>query len=109
MPVEFGNWVLSKPEFPKLFKSFGYPRRHHTQQTRTQSKTAIYQQHTAIINNNSLTVIFLFKLKNQVETPFFNGATLNVKSITVMYTDVKINGQPIKLILNSGSTGSIIM
>ncbi|KAG9290964.1 hypothetical protein G9A89_011114 [Geosiphon pyriformis] len=38
----------------------------------------------------------------------FSRATLDTKSITAMYTDVKVDGHSIKLILNSGSTGSII-
>ncbi|KAG9290285.1 hypothetical protein G9A89_022261 [Geosiphon pyriformis] len=38
----------------------------------------------------------------------FNGATLNIKPITTMYTNAKIDGYSIKPILDSKSTGSII-
>ncbi|KAG9291292.1 hypothetical protein G9A89_021794 [Geosiphon pyriformis] len=37
------------------------------------------------------------------------GAALEEKLITAMYTNAKINGQVIKLILDSGSAGSIII
>ncbi|KAG9305504.1 hypothetical protein G9A89_006474 [Geosiphon pyriformis] len=37
-----------------------------------------------------------------------HGAALEEKPITAMYTDAKIDGHPIKFILNSGSAGSII-
>ncbi|KAG9285475.1 hypothetical protein G9A89_010950 [Geosiphon pyriformis] len=49
--------------------------------------------------------------KLEIETttvPLFSGATLDTKLITVMYTDVKIDGHAIKLILDSGSADSII-
>ncbi|KAG9285007.1 hypothetical protein G9A89_009817 [Geosiphon pyriformis] len=38
----------------------------------------------------------------------FSGATLNTKPITAMYTDAKVDGHIIKLILNSRLAGSII-
>ncbi|KAG9294082.1 hypothetical protein G9A89_015492 [Geosiphon pyriformis] len=43
-----------------------------------------------------------------VETLLFNRAVLESKPITVIYTNVKVNSQPIKLILDSGLAGSII-
>ncbi|KAG9294442.1 hypothetical protein G9A89_001947 [Geosiphon pyriformis] len=61
-----------------------------------------------IINDDLLAAIFPFKLETQMETPFFSGAALNKKSIMIMYTNVKVNRQTIKLILNSGLAGSII-
>ncbi|KAG9285548.1 hypothetical protein G9A89_006536 [Geosiphon pyriformis] len=61
-----------------------------------------------VIKDKSLTAIFSFEIKEPTETPLFSKATLEEKPITVIYTDVKIDGQFIKLILDSGSAGSII-
>ncbi|KAG9299712.1 hypothetical protein G9A89_013072 [Geosiphon pyriformis] len=61
-----------------------------------------------VIEDESLAAIFLFKIEELTETPLFSGAVLKKKPITVMYTDAKIDGQSIKLILDSGSAGSII-
>ncbi|KAG9286803.1 hypothetical protein G9A89_012353 [Geosiphon pyriformis] len=55
-----------------------------------------------------LAAIFLFELEEITSVPLFSGAALNTKPITAMYTDVKVNSQHIKLILNSGLAGSII-
>ncbi|KAG9303795.1 hypothetical protein G9A89_018692 [Geosiphon pyriformis] len=63
---------------------------------------------TTIFHNKSLAVIFPFKLKEPSVTPLFNEAVLEEKLITAMYTDVKVDDQFIKLILNSRSVGSII-
>ncbi|KAG9306270.1 hypothetical protein G9A89_016174 [Geosiphon pyriformis] len=63
---------------------------------------------TTIIEDESLTAIFPFEIEEPLETSLFSGATLEKKPITVMYTDAKIDGQSIKLILDSGSAGSII-
>ncbi|KAG9295315.1 hypothetical protein G9A89_021246 [Geosiphon pyriformis] len=52
--------------------------------------------------------IFPFELKKLLTMPLFSGAALEEKPITAMYTNVKIDGHPIKLILDSGSAGSII-
>ncbi|KAG9301806.1 hypothetical protein G9A89_003193 [Geosiphon pyriformis] len=54
-----------------------------------------------ITNNKLLAAIFLFKIKEPTETPLFSGAILDTKPITAMYTDVKVDGQAIKLILDS--------
>ncbi|KAG9302800.1 hypothetical protein G9A89_009577 [Geosiphon pyriformis] len=56
-----------------------------------------------IIENKLLTAIFPFEFEEPVEMPLFSGAALESKLITVMYTDAKVNGQHIKLILDSGS------
>ncbi|KAG9290328.1 hypothetical protein G9A89_007059 [Geosiphon pyriformis] len=49
-------------------------------------------------------------LKKRENKAMFSGATLNKKHpITAMYTKATVNNIPIKLILNSGSTGSIII
>ncbi|KAG9288034.1 hypothetical protein G9A89_017629 [Geosiphon pyriformis] len=61
-----------------------------------------------ITKNKSLNAIFLFELKKPSIMPLFSGATLEKKSITAMYTDVKVDGHSIKLILNSGLANSII-
>ncbi|KAG9299350.1 hypothetical protein G9A89_013998 [Geosiphon pyriformis] len=61
-----------------------------------------------VTNDELLGAIFLFELKELSITPSFSGATLKKKPITAMYTDVKIDGHHIKLILDSGLAGSII-
>ncbi|KAG9303070.1 hypothetical protein G9A89_000550 [Geosiphon pyriformis] len=63
---------------------------------------------TTIMEDKSLDAIFPFELEKPSTTLLFSGATLEEKPITAMYTDVKIDGHSIKLILNSGSAGSII-
>ncbi|KAG9303789.1 hypothetical protein G9A89_018686 [Geosiphon pyriformis] len=61
-----------------------------------------------IMEDKSLAAIFPFKIKELTKTSLFGGAAFKEKPITVMYTDDKIDGQFIKLILDSGSAGSII-
>ncbi|KAG9295768.1 hypothetical protein G9A89_008996 [Geosiphon pyriformis] len=61
-----------------------------------------------ITNNELLTAIFLFKLKEVMSVPLFSRAALEEKSITAMYTDAKVNGHSIKLILNSAASTRII-
>ncbi|KAG9285839.1 hypothetical protein G9A89_013264 [Geosiphon pyriformis] len=61
-----------------------------------------------ITENKSLAAIFPFELKETINPPLFSGAALEEKPITIMYTDAKVDGHSIKLILNSGSAGSII-
>ncbi|KAG9303931.1 hypothetical protein G9A89_005841 [Geosiphon pyriformis] len=61
-----------------------------------------------ITENELLDTIFPFELKELLVMPLFSGATLEKKPITVMYTDAKVNSHFIKLILDSGSAGSII-
>ncbi|KAG9297020.1 hypothetical protein G9A89_008606, partial [Geosiphon pyriformis] len=61
-----------------------------------------------ITKNEFLDVIFPFKLEEPSDMPLFSEAALEEKLITAMYTDAKVDGHPIKLILDSGSTGSII-
>ncbi|KAG9291314.1 hypothetical protein G9A89_021816 [Geosiphon pyriformis] len=61
-----------------------------------------------VMEDEFLAAIFPFEIKELTETFLFSGAALEEKSITVMYIDAKIDGQFIKLILDSGSTGSII-
>ncbi|KAG9304473.1 hypothetical protein G9A89_020037 [Geosiphon pyriformis] len=63
---------------------------------------------TMITKNKSLTAIFPFELEETINPPLFSGAALKEKPITTMYTDAKVDGHFIKLILDSGSAGSII-
>ncbi|KAG9287461.1 hypothetical protein G9A89_023833 [Geosiphon pyriformis] len=61
-----------------------------------------------ITNNELLAVIFSFEFEEPSQTLLFSRAVLKEKPITIMYTNAKINGQAIKLILNSGLIGNII-
>ncbi|KAG9307222.1 hypothetical protein G9A89_017050 [Geosiphon pyriformis] len=61
-----------------------------------------------ISSDKSLAAIFPFKLEENTPIPLFSGAALKEKPITAMYTDSRIDGHPIKLILDSRSAGSII-
>ncbi|KAG9292012.1 hypothetical protein G9A89_017911 [Geosiphon pyriformis] len=61
-----------------------------------------------ITKDESLAAIFSFKFKETTAMPLFSGVTLEAKPITAMYTDIKVEGQSIKLILDSGLAGSII-
>ncbi|KAG9284561.1 hypothetical protein G9A89_014165 [Geosiphon pyriformis] len=61
-----------------------------------------------ITNDKLLAAIFLFEFEELSFTLLFSRATLEEKPITTMYTDTKINGHSIKLILDSELAGSII-
>ncbi|KAG9302827.1 hypothetical protein G9A89_009604 [Geosiphon pyriformis] len=61
-----------------------------------------------ISNDKFLAAIFFFKLEKTTPVLLFSGATLEEKPITVIYMDARVDDHPIKLILNSGSTNSII-
>ncbi|KAG9306606.1 hypothetical protein G9A89_004803 [Geosiphon pyriformis] len=61
-----------------------------------------------ITNDKLLAATFSFEFKEITPVSLFSKATLNTKPITTMYTDVKVDGHVIKLILDSGSAGSII-
>ncbi|KAG9305870.1 hypothetical protein G9A89_016522 [Geosiphon pyriformis] len=63
---------------------------------------------TTIFHNKLLAAIFPFELKEPLVTPLFSGAAFEEKPITAMYMDAKVDGQSIKLILDSGLAGSII-
>ncbi|KAG9299115.1 hypothetical protein G9A89_020428 [Geosiphon pyriformis] len=54
-----------------------------------------------ITKDKSFTIIFFFEFKKPVKMPLFSRAALKSKLITAIYTDTKVDGQPIKLILNS--------
>ncbi|KAG9290762.1 hypothetical protein G9A89_011725 [Geosiphon pyriformis] len=59
-----------------------------------------------VTNNKTLATIFPFKLKETTMVPLFSRAALEKKPITAIYTDVKVDGHLIKLILDSESTDS---
>ncbi|KAG9298255.1 hypothetical protein G9A89_002743 [Geosiphon pyriformis] len=61
-----------------------------------------------IMEDESLDTIFLFELKELLIMPLFSRAAFEEKPITTMYTDAKVDGHLIKLILDSRSAGSII-
>ncbi|KAG9301624.1 hypothetical protein G9A89_016694 [Geosiphon pyriformis] len=61
-----------------------------------------------VTNDELLAAIFSFELEELLSTPLFSGAMLEEKPITTMYTNAKMNGHFIKLILNNRSAGSII-
>ncbi|KAG9288224.1 hypothetical protein G9A89_020530 [Geosiphon pyriformis] len=62
-----------------------------------------------IAENANLLDIFLFEFKaNKLLFLLSNAATNKQKAITAMYTEAEVEGKTIRLILNSGSTGSII-
>ncbi|KAG9307432.1 hypothetical protein G9A89_017262 [Geosiphon pyriformis] len=61
-----------------------------------------------VTKNKSLVAIFLFELEETINSPLFSGAALKEKLITTIYTDAKVDGHSIKLILDSGLADSII-
>ncbi|KAG9302360.1 hypothetical protein G9A89_011786 [Geosiphon pyriformis] len=63
---------------------------------------------TTITENEFLDAIFPFELEEPLDTPLFSRAAFEEKLIMAIYTDTKIDGYFIKLILNSGLAGSII-
>ncbi|KAG9298734.1 hypothetical protein G9A89_012802 [Geosiphon pyriformis] len=88
-----------------------------TSKDTTSSNQGIKQQQPLINNippatiteNEFLDAIFPFELKEPSDMPLFSRAALEEKLIMAMYTDAKVNGHSIKLILDSGSAGSIII
>ncbi|KAG9298966.1 hypothetical protein G9A89_020279 [Geosiphon pyriformis] len=62
-----------------------------------------------IAQNANLSDIFLFEFGAN-ESPFLlsNAVVNEQKAITAMYTEATVKGKPIRLILDSGSAGSII-
>ncbi|KAG9286042.1 hypothetical protein G9A89_022719 [Geosiphon pyriformis] len=61
-----------------------------------------------VTENESLAAIFFFKLEKTINSSLFSGAALEKKPITMIYTDAKVDGHFIKLILDSGLASSII-
>ncbi|KAG9306242.1 hypothetical protein G9A89_016146 [Geosiphon pyriformis] len=62
-----------------------------------------------VTENETLAAIFPFEFEKTTPVPLFSRATFEEKPITAMYTNAKVDGHSIKLILNSGLAGSIIM
>ncbi|KAG9285381.1 hypothetical protein G9A89_010856 [Geosiphon pyriformis] len=54
-----------------------------------------------VTENESLTAIFSFKLEETINPSLFSGAALKEKPITTIYSNVKVDGHSIKLILDS--------
>ncbi|KAG9286036.1 hypothetical protein G9A89_022713 [Geosiphon pyriformis] len=68
-----------------------------------------YTQLTRIAENTNLLDIFPFEFEaNELLFLFSNAATNKQKAITAMYTEAEVEEKTICLILDSGSTGSII-
>ncbi|KAG9307267.1 hypothetical protein G9A89_017095 [Geosiphon pyriformis] len=62
-----------------------------------------------ITEDITLATIFSFDINNLNTHSLFSGAVINQdKPITALYTDARVRGIDIKLILDSGSAGSII-
>ncbi|KAG9307323.1 hypothetical protein G9A89_017151 [Geosiphon pyriformis] len=57
-----------------------------------------------VTNDESLAAIFPFELEEITSVLLFSRAALEKKPITAMYTDAKVDGHSIKLILDNGST-----
>ncbi|KAG9307620.1 hypothetical protein G9A89_023185 [Geosiphon pyriformis] len=119
--LEIGDGCIStNPQlFPPTIRILSAEFGHHllvTPEDATSSNPGIEQQQphtnnillTTITKNEFLDAIFLFKFKELSNTPLFSRAVLEEKLITAMYTNAKVNGYFIKLILDSGSAGSII-
>ncbi|KAG9290055.1 hypothetical protein G9A89_010361 [Geosiphon pyriformis] len=101
MPAEFRSWnYLSLLVTPEDAAS-------SEQKTNQKPLTSNIPLATST-KNKSLVAIFPFELEEITLVPLFSRATLDTKPITTMYTDAKVNGQYIKLILDSESAGSII-
>ncbi|KAG9297662.1 hypothetical protein G9A89_011177 [Geosiphon pyriformis] len=78
-------------------------------QQQNPSYTPITIPPARIAENANLSDIFPFEFEAN-ESPFLlsNAATNEQKAITAMYTEAEVKGKTIRLILNSGSAGSII-
>ncbi|KAG9298087.1 hypothetical protein G9A89_004951 [Geosiphon pyriformis] len=84
-----------------------------TPENATSNKPEFNQQTTltnilpaTITENKALDAIFPFEFEKPSATPLFSEAVLEKKPITVMYTDAKVDGHLIKLILDSGSAST---
>ncbi|KAG9295141.1 hypothetical protein G9A89_006122 [Geosiphon pyriformis] len=73
------------------------------QQTRTSNILP-----ATVTNDKLLNTIFPFEFEELSTMSLFSGAALENKPVTIIYTDAKIDGHLIKLILDSGLAGSII-
>ncbi|KAG9286450.1 hypothetical protein G9A89_014616 [Geosiphon pyriformis] len=111
----------AEEKIDQLTKKLSYNARrtgfHHT--ALSEGRAAAQQQNpshnhttipsTRIAKNTNLFDIFLFKFKaNESSFLLSNAAANKQKAITTMYTEAEVEGKTIYLILDSGSTRSII-
>ncbi|KAG9285853.1 hypothetical protein G9A89_013278 [Geosiphon pyriformis] len=68
----------------------------------------LFKSTATITENESLDTIFLFELEKPSTMLLFSGVALKEKPITAMYTNAKVDGHSIKLIIDSRLAGSII-
>ncbi|KAG9304102.1 hypothetical protein G9A89_006012 [Geosiphon pyriformis] len=101
------NWRLAMVVYQPIPNSYHQPAGLCSQNLGTATLISNIPPAT-VINDKLLAAIFPFELEKPSQLPLFNGATLEEKPITAIYTDAKVNEHPIKLILDSSSAGSII-
>ncbi|KAG9287506.1 hypothetical protein G9A89_023878 [Geosiphon pyriformis] len=100
-PVKFKNW-----NYLSLLVTLEDASSNKTEPN--QNKPLTSNIPPAIMENKSLTAIFSFEIKEPLEVLLFSGAAFEEKPITAIYTNTKIDGHSIKLILDSELAGSII-
>ncbi|KAG9294203.1 hypothetical protein G9A89_021562 [Geosiphon pyriformis] len=117
IPIRTTNWFSKIPLNQDPTTITLNPNFHHT--ALSEDRTVAQQQnpshnHTIILpariaENANLSDIFFFEFEAN-ESPFLlsNAAANKQKAITVMYTEAEVEGKAIRLILDNGSTGSII-
>ncbi|KAG9291153.1 hypothetical protein G9A89_013025 [Geosiphon pyriformis] len=110
------NITKTNPNNQLILRNLAQPRptHYHTQSSYLTISEEQDFHHTAlsearIAKNANLSDIFLFEFKaNKSPFLFSNAATNKQKTITAIYTEAEVEGKAICLILNSGSTRSII-
>ncbi|KAG9301266.1 hypothetical protein G9A89_012649 [Geosiphon pyriformis] len=115
IPCEYSTTLLRKPSRNNVSKSRSLPATAHDSQPELvfqDPKSAYVEpEHTispaVATKDSSLAAIFSFELEEN--EAMFSGAALDEKCpIIAMYTEATVNNTPIKLILDSRSTGSIV-
>ncbi|KAG9288062.1 hypothetical protein G9A89_017657 [Geosiphon pyriformis] len=99
------SYIPEEQDFHHIASSEG--RTTAQQQNSSHNHTTILP--ARIAENANLSDIFFFEFEAN-ESPFLlsNAVANNQKAITAMYTEAEAEGKPIRLILDSGSAGSII-
>ncbi|KAG9298633.1 hypothetical protein G9A89_012701 [Geosiphon pyriformis] len=92
LTMEFGYWFHQKSKFSTLFKSLEFNR-----QPVLTSNIPL----ATVTNDKTLAAIFSFELEKTTIVSLFSEVALKKKPIMVMYTDAKVDGHSIKLILDS--------
>ncbi|KAG9296950.1 hypothetical protein G9A89_003664 [Geosiphon pyriformis] len=92
--TKFRYQSYPKPKFPELFKS-----------PATRKPTQSKNLPAMITEDKTLAAIFPFKFEETTPVLLFSRAALEKKPITAMYTDAKVDGHSIKLILDSDQLG----